>query len=230
VAPRPPASERLDRDQVLAGALAIADAEGLDAVTLRRVAAGWNVTPMALYWHFKDKDALLDALVERMLAEIELPGDGPLTGDGPFSGDGPFTGDGLRAVLLAVLRVLRAHPALAAITPLRIMRSDAGIALSERVIGTLRAAGNSPVAAAQLSVILLNAVVGMVTNQPGELAVADRAERDALLGAKRARLKSLPPDAFPNLTETADYFLAVPDEEDWYERGVDFLVRGVVRL
>src|SRR6185437_12949937 len=47
--------ERLSRDTIVAGAVALADAEGLDAVTIRRIANDHQVTPMALYWHFKDK-------------------------------------------------------------------------------------------------------------------------------------------------------------------------------
>ena len=210
MSPRPPAAERLDRDELLSTALAIADADGLDAVTLRRVAAGWNVTPMALYWHFKDKDALLDALVERILGEMQLT-------------DEPD----LPTVMAALLRVLRAHPALAEITPLRFMRTDAGIDLAERVIGLLRAEGHSPVAAAQLSIFLLNALIGLVIRQPGETAVADPALREALLTAKRARLKSLPPQAYPHLTETADFFLGLPDEQEYYERGLTMLLDGV---
>ncbi|GAA2710333.1 TetR/AcrR family transcriptional regulator [Actinoplanes palleronii] len=209
--PRPPASERLDRGELLSTALAIADTDGLDAVTLRRVAADWSVTPMALYWHFQHKDALLDALVERMLDELELPGDEP----------------DLRTVMTALLRVLRAHPALAEITPIRLMRTDAGLDMGERVVGLLRAEGHSPVAAAQLSVLLLNALIALVIRQPGETAVADPVQRDALLAAKRARLKSLDPQAFPHLTETADFFLGLPDEQEYYERGLTMLLNGV---
>ncbi|GAA2469594.1 TetR/AcrR family transcriptional regulator [Winogradskya humida] len=210
--PRPPASERLDRDELLTVAMAIADTDGLDAVTLRRVATGFNVTPMALYWHFKDKDALLDALVERMLGEVDLSAGGAT---------------GLRPVMTTFLGVLRAHPALAEITPLRMMRTDAGIDLSELVIGLLRAEGHTPVAAAQLSIFLLDALIGLVINQPGELAVPDPARRATLLDAKRARLKSLSPQAYPNLTEAADFFLGVPDEAEYYERGLTMLMQGV---
>ncbi|MFE5112064.1 TetR/AcrR family transcriptional regulator [Streptomyces sp. NPDC056663] len=210
--PRPPASERLDRAEVLSAALAIADADGLDAVTLRRVATGFGVTPMALYWHFKDKGALLDALVERILGEIDL-------GDS----DEPD----LRTVLMAVLRVLRAHPALAEITPIRMMRTDAGIDLAERVVGLLRTDGHPPVAAAQLSIFLLNGLIGLVTRQPGELAVADPTLRQTLLAAKRARLKSLSPQAYPHLAETGDFFLSLPDEKEYYERGLTMLLNGV---
>jgi AcrR family transcriptional regulator len=212
MSPRPPASGRLDRDEVLSTALAIADADGLDAVTLRRVAAAWNVTPMALYWHFKDKDALLDALVERILGEVDLTASGKAD---------------LRTVMTALLRVLRAHPALAEITPIRFMRTDAGIDLAERVIALLRAEGHSPVAAAQLSIFLLNALIGLVIRQPGDPAAADPALRESLLTAKRARLKSLSPQDYPHLTETADFFLGLPDEQEYYERGLTMLLDGV---
>ncbi|WP_326550810.1 TetR/AcrR family transcriptional regulator [Micromonospora sp. NBC_01813] len=212
MSPRPPASERLDRDEVLSTALAIADADGLDAVTLRRVAAAWNVTPMALYWHFKDKDALLDALVERILGELDLTASDEAD---------------LRTVLTALLRVLRAHPALAEITPIRLMRTDAGIDLAERVVALLRTDGHSPVAAAQLSIILLNALIGLVIRQPGDPAATDPALRESLLTAKRARLKSLPPQDYPHLTETADFFLGLPDEQEYYERGLTMLLDGV---
>ncbi|MFI6783922.1 TetR/AcrR family transcriptional regulator [Micromonospora sp. NPDC050276] len=212
MSPRPSASERLDREEVLSTALAIADTDGLDAVTLRRVAAAWNVTPMALYWHFKDKDALLDALVERILGEVDLTGSGKAD---------------LRTVMTALLRVLRAHPALAEITPLRFMRTDPGIDLAERVIALLRAEGHSPVAAAQLSIFLLNALIGLVIRQPGDPAAADPALRESLLTAKRARLKSLSPQDYPHLTETADFFLGLPDEQEYYERGLTMLLNGV---
>src|SRR6476620_10513894 len=58
--------ERLSRDTIVAGAVALADAEGLDAVTIRRIANDHQVTPMALYWHFKDKGELLDGIPERL--------------------------------------------------------------------------------------------------------------------------------------------------------------------
>src|SRR5665213_3657639 len=58
--------ERLSRDVIAAGAVALADREGIDAVTIRRLATDNAVTPMALYWHFKDKDAVLDGIAEQI--------------------------------------------------------------------------------------------------------------------------------------------------------------------
>src|SRR5216683_8065988 len=49
---------RLSKDAVVDRGLAIADAEGLDALTIRRLGGDLGVTPMALYWHFRSKEAL----------------------------------------------------------------------------------------------------------------------------------------------------------------------------
>ncbi len=62
--------EPLSRDRVLAAAMEIADAEGLRAVTMRRVAAELRVEAMSLYHHVPGKDALLDGLVDAIVAEI----------------------------------------------------------------------------------------------------------------------------------------------------------------
>src|SRR3954452_5854316 len=67
--------ERLRRDTVTERALALADAEGIDAVTIRRLATDLGVTPMALYWHFQDKERLLDGVAELVLSQITPPAD-----------------------------------------------------------------------------------------------------------------------------------------------------------
>src|ERR1700730_5019947 len=61
------------REAVLAAALRLAGADGLDAVTMHAVARRLRVTPMALYRHVDDKNALLDGLVEMLLTEYPLP-------------------------------------------------------------------------------------------------------------------------------------------------------------
>jgi AcrR family transcriptional regulator len=61
------------RQEILDAALAIADEDGLEAVSMRAVAQRVGVTAMALYPHFGSKDALLDGLVGRVLAELPRP-------------------------------------------------------------------------------------------------------------------------------------------------------------
>jgi TetR/AcrR family transcriptional regulator, tetracycline repressor protein len=58
------------RADVLAAALRLLDAEGLDGITMRRLAGSLDLQPSALYHHFRDKKALIDALAEQLLADV----------------------------------------------------------------------------------------------------------------------------------------------------------------
>src|SRR5271165_7521450 len=62
---------RLSKASVVERGLALGDAEGLEAVTIRRLAADLGVTPMALYWHFRSKDELLVGLADSVWTEID---------------------------------------------------------------------------------------------------------------------------------------------------------------
>src|SRR5262249_54018581 len=63
----------LSRDEVLEGALALLNEEGLDALTMRRLANALVVQAAAISWHFADKQALIDAMIEVMLAGLVDP-------------------------------------------------------------------------------------------------------------------------------------------------------------
>src|SRR5215472_13977860 len=91
----------LRRDAVTARALQIADAEGLDAVSFRRLANEFAVTPMALYRHVRDRDDLIDAMADVLLAEIKLPPDEPIE---------DWLG-ALRTSLRCAARITADHPA-----------------------------------------------------------------------------------------------------------------------
>src|SRR6201996_5788581 len=91
---------RLTRATVVDRALALADKSGLDALTIRKLATELGVTPMALYWHFRGKEELLDGIAGRLWGEIDLTVDR----------GAPWT-EQIRALLESLLTVLRAHPA-----------------------------------------------------------------------------------------------------------------------
>jgi AcrR family transcriptional regulator len=63
----------LSRSKILKTALQVADADGLDALTMRRLAQELRVDPMAVHRHVGGRDGLLDGLVKAMWAEITLP-------------------------------------------------------------------------------------------------------------------------------------------------------------
>ena len=74
--PRPeePDAERvrLSKRAVVDRALKLADADGLDTLTIRKLAQDLGVTPMALYWHFRSKDDLLEGMAEQVWGEIDV--------------------------------------------------------------------------------------------------------------------------------------------------------------
>lgn len=66
--------ERLDRRRVLQAALELIDSQGLDALTMRRLASTLDVDPMTVHHHAKGKDSLLDGVAELLWEEVEHPG------------------------------------------------------------------------------------------------------------------------------------------------------------
>lgn len=64
---------RLTRERVLRGALVIADTGGLGSLTIRSLAKELGVKPMSVYYYVANKDEILDALVDIVFGEIELP-------------------------------------------------------------------------------------------------------------------------------------------------------------
>ena len=108
----------LDRDRVVDAAVAIADADGLEAVTLARVAAALGVKPPSLYNHVDGRDALVRAIAVRALGE--------LTDALRRAATGRAGADALTAVAHAQLAYARAHPGLYAATVTAPAPGDAG--------------------------------------------------------------------------------------------------------
>jgi AcrR family transcriptional regulator len=70
----PPRRDRgLSRAEIVATAIAVADGEGPDAITMRRIARELGAGAMSLYWHVGSKEELLDLMLESIEAEIEVP-------------------------------------------------------------------------------------------------------------------------------------------------------------
>ncbi|MEV6306343.1 TetR/AcrR family transcriptional regulator C-terminal domain-containing protein [Actinoplanes sp. NPDC051861] len=94
--------EPLSRERVLGAAVAIADAEGLKALTMRRLAADLDVEAMSLYYHLPAKEALLDGVVETVLAEV--------LATVSTAGDSGHWRERLRGRFLAARQVMLRHP------------------------------------------------------------------------------------------------------------------------
>jgi TetR/AcrR family transcriptional regulator, tetracycline repressor protein len=209
---------RLTKAAVVDRALALADASGLDALTIRKLAAELGVTPMALYWHFRGKDELLEGLAERIWGEIDTSVDTTL----PWA-------DQLRALLTSLISVLRAHPAATTLLAQSEKNSEAALNAIEVALELLRTAGFSPQDASAIARMSLWTGIMLVMSEPG-IELLDGAERTELQRKKQVVLATLPPSRYPRLVECAVPMTACDDPETHYQFGIDMFMAGVTTL
>lgn len=209
-------------------ALSIADRDGLAAVTIRRVAAELDVTPMALYWHVAGKEDLLAEMGDRLFAGLP-PQTDP---NRPWSVQ-------LDQLVTALTAALRAHPAAAALAAPRILQNEQGCLLTERVLALLAAGGFAPQVAAEIARHALRNAISLVSDDAGSGPAADEAsaadeagaaERAEQLRRKRQKLAALPADRFPRLVQSADALTQCADLDDYYRLGVGLLIAGVEEM
>jgi AcrR family transcriptional regulator len=127
----PPARVPLSRRRVLDAAIALADAGGVDGLSMRKLATELGVVPMALYKHVANKDELLDAMVDAVIAEIDPSAGGP---------DWKAT---LRGRVLSARQALLRHPWAAPVIESRTEATPAVLAYMDSIIGIFRAGGFS---------------------------------------------------------------------------------------
>jgi AcrR family transcriptional regulator len=173
---------QIGRAAILAAALAIADEQGLDAVTMHGVARRLQVTPMALYRHVAGKAALLDGLVEVLLTELPLP-----SRELPWQEFLATLAAGIRATACrhpAAFPLLLARPA---ITP-------AAIGVRDAVHYALRQAGVPDTEIARTERLLSTAVLGFaVSEAAGRFRGHDQAVIDADFAELQQWLRQLLP-------------------------------------
>jgi TetR/AcrR family transcriptional regulator, tetracycline repressor protein len=211
---------RLSKAAVVQRGLALADAEGLEAVTIRRLAADLGVTPMALYWHFRSKDELLAGLADKVWGEIDVEVD-------PDAGWAAQ----LRGLLESLIGVLRTHPSASQLLMSGEKRtSEAASIANEVALEVLHRAGFDAEHAAAIAKNALFTGITLVMSEPGfepGLAEAERVEHQRLA---RVRLSLLPPDKFPRLVECAVPMTACDNPDFHYKLGVDLFIAGVEAL
>jgi AcrR family transcriptional regulator len=208
---------RLSRAAVVERALALSDADGLEAVTIRRLATELGVSPMALYWHFRTKDDLLAALADRMWAELDTKVDP----SAPWSAQ-------LRGLLESLVRVLRQHlSASALLLANEKMNGEAALAATEVTLNVLRQAGFDAAKAAAIARHGLFAGLMLVMSEPGRLPGMTEAECAEANRRARVRLALLPPDRYPHVIEAAAHLTTCDDPDQHYEFGIDLLIAGV---
>ena len=200
----------LSRERVAETALALIDSEGLDALSMRRLASELGAGTMTLYHYFPSKRELLDAVVDVAFADEELP-----------RLEGSWR-EQLAGLSRGARETLTRHPGLAQIrmaTP--ILRPEA-LRLTEAALGILQDAGFDTDEAVKAFRLLFTYVVGFA------LLSSAPAEREARAAA-RDMLGTLPPEYYPRLSSAVEEAAEAMAGDVVFEYGLERLLDGLER-
>jgi AcrR family transcriptional regulator len=198
---------------VIEAALAIMDAEGLEAVTMRRIGRELGVEAMSLYNHVRDKEDILDGISEAVMTTFQIP-----------EPTGEWKAD-VRALAMEWRRLLSLHPSLMQLLAERHkpLEGMASYRPMDAALAAISEAGLSPREAAQAFNAFGGYIMGFVMmeqglmpgHEPHEHAVQHEAVVEALREAGLERLG-----------ECFEYFAECPNDEQ-FEFGLDLMIAGL---
>ncbi|HEX2281966.1 MAG TPA: TetR/AcrR family transcriptional regulator [Thermomicrobiales bacterium] len=205
----------LYRERLLRNAVAIADAEGTSALTIRSLAKVLGVKPMAIYHHVANKAAILDGIVDMVFSEIDLP---------PTDTNWRAA---MRQRATATRHALTRHPWA---IPLMESRTNPGpntLRHHDAVIGILRRAGFSIEMTAHAYSLLDSYIYGFALQE----SVAVPFDKETPPEAAERILAQSPANTFPHLAELAIEHVLQPgyDYGDEFQYGLDLIIDGLSR-
>lgn len=210
-----PVRQPLSRRRIVLAALALAEDEGMAALTMRRVATALDVTPMSLYNHVADKAELLDLMLDYVFADVVRAS---------ADDTGPWE-ERLRAVVRRNHGLWRRHPVFAQVYLDGVTIGPYGLANIEHILAILREAGLSDEDAASGFFALWHFSVAAILVGPAK--PVDRARRDqrsdgTLQGRIETYFSALPLDDIPNVADVAMHL-----NPDCFEFGLELLISGL---
>lgn len=221
---RKPAQPRrqLSQDLIIDTGLRILDVEGLDALSMRRVAQELDTGPASLYAHVAGKEELLELIYDRVLSEIRLPARDPARWK-----------EQLRAYALEVHRVLGAHADVARAALATIPTGEHSIRAGEFLFGLLVEAGMAPREAAVAMDRLSLYIVGDAYEASLHYARMRAAGMDdpeeyfeSFVAQIAGYYRAIPPERFPYLVRHVDDLIA-DDGEQRFRYGLDLILDGI---
>ena len=205
----------LTRDLVLETALRLADQGGLESLSMRKLGQELGVEAMALYYHFANKDEIVDGIVDLVFAEVELPA------------ASPDWRTAMRRRAISLRDALLRHRWAIGLMEARRSPGPANLRHHDAVIGSLRAGGFDIAMAAHAYSLLDSYIYGFALtkmNLPFDTAeeVGDVAQ---------TMLEPFPAGEYPYLMEILTEHVMKPgyDYGDEFEYGLDVVLDGLGR-
>jgi AcrR family transcriptional regulator len=198
----------ISRERIAHEALAIIDREGVDGLTMRRLADRLGVGTMTLYGYVRNKEELLDAAVDAAVdPAVELSSAGSWR-------------EQLRVLINTARGTLSRHPALVRIRLSQPVLRPEALRFGEAGVSILLAAGFGAPEAAQAFRLLFTYTFGFAGLSPA--STTDQARRQA-----DAALALLPPDTFPTLTATREHFSRAMAGGEAFDYGLERILDGL---
>lgn len=203
----------LTREQIVEAATRLADAEGLDALSMRRLGKELGSGATSLYWHIRNKDQLQDLMLDALIGEVSAE-------------VAPWEGwrNGLTEMARALRRVLIRHRNIAPLLGERPTLGPHALDAADKVMGILRDAGFDVRATSLASGALINYASGFAlfeSRSPG--GAADSPERKEMDAAIMAYFRALPAERYPNLLAVASQDIT---EDEQFEYGLERILDG----
>jgi AcrR family transcriptional regulator len=206
---------QLTRQRVVAEALAVIAQDGVQALTMRRLAARLGVVPGALYHHFGNKQQLQDLVLDGVLAEVEFHTDPSLA----------WT-ERLKILATRLRQVLEAHPGVAGILKTRDPLGPHSLALAEAFLLPLQTAGFADREAGLAFFLLVDYTIGFAVSSPRTSINEQRVRDTAIRTQLHEFFRSLPPDRFPALVALGEH-VWVDNRDQRFTAGLQVLVDGL---
>ena len=212
-----PARQPLSQELIVDTAMKILATEGLNGVSMRRIAQALNTGAASLYAHISNKEELYELMFDRVLGEVELPEPDP-----------ERWREQLKDVCRRQVQAMIEHPGIAKVVMETLIPiGPNALRQGEGILAILRAGGLSGRAAAfafdALGLYSKAYALEVTRWRPGDVDPAELAERGRQIGEYMA---SLPPEAFPNLLEVGPLFSAETAQER-FEFAIDAFIAGL---
>lgn len=205
----------LTRQRVVEIALSLADEQGIEALTMRKLGDALGVEAMSVYNHVANKADLLDGLIDAVFSEIDLP-----------AADGGWKA-AMHARAVSARAALSRHRWAIGLMESRTSPGPATLRHHDAVLGSLRAGGFSLELAAHAYALLDSYIYGFALQERG--LPFDSPQETAELA--RAMVSQLPADEYPHLAEFTFGHILQPayDFGDEYEYGLGLILVGLER-